>query len=292
MKNLETMYIISWFGNTNEIKEKRRKYHLKQIQWAKNNNLNTYILPQFYNKSDYVDGINYIETGVGHLLIQPEARNILLKHFYNSSENYAIFADNDSILYEEGHCDSNDFFNIFNKIPLESLNDIDLFFPLNPQQMPFNKDFEKNAIEYKNNFVFKRCPDSKGSFLIVKNLKKFYNKEIYFDCDFISKERTLIAHEDQAFGFEFLKNGYSCYMLKNIVLNELTGNSSTWVDQKDRKAKNQFGKELLAKKFNLIKSAKGLYNYNEVYKHSNRPKIAYVTKNGSDFETFQNKWFE
>jgi hypothetical protein len=286
MANLERMYIISWFG-TGEIRSKRVEYHNKQVDWAIQQGLEVFVVAQHYEPNEYRSDVTYLEyqypEGIT-LFLPGEARNVCLKHYYQSDADFAIIADNDSILYDgEQHCDSKDFVKVFNSIELSNLAPVDLFVPLNPRRMPFSKTISDNQTLFDNNLVFHRTPDAKGSFIVTKNIKKHYGLELYYDESFVNPDRTLIPLEDVDFGMNFLYNGLSLYMLHNIILKELASTTSTWTATDDRKDMFPAGKNLMATKYN-IPLIDGNMNYKEFYKRSKaKQSKLYVSKGGNAF---------
>lgn len=280
-KNLDRIYIISWFGNS-DVREKRVEYHNRQVDWAIGQGLDVFVLPQYYNQEEFRSDVTYINCvypeGI-ELFLPGEARNILLKHFYASDSNFAIFADNDAVLYDgDQHCDSRDFAAKFNAIPLKSLEHVDLFVPLNPRKMPFSKTIEDNQSLFDDNFVFHRNPDAKGSFLVVKNIKKSYDTEIYYDEAFKTPERKLIPLEDVDFGLNFMYHGYSSYMLHNIILKEYASLCSTWTATDDRVGEFPKGREIICKKYSLSMNDKGHIIYKQMYNRSKGQPKLYVKK--------------
>lgn len=280
--NLERMYIISWFGN-DDVRDKRIEYHQKQIEWARKNNLDIYVFSQEYQPNEFIDGVNYLNHNNTNVLLPAEARNICLQHFYASNCDYAIIADNDSILHDgEQHGDSKDFVEIFNSIPFDELKEVDFFFPLNPGKIPFTKTFQKNNFQFENFLIFERNTDSKGSFCVLKNLKKHYNDTIYYDeINFMTKDRQIITHEDVDFGLQILDNGYGCYMLKNIILKEFASSASTWTDSTERSMVMNTGKDIIKRKYKLDDSSKNM-DYSVLYEKNNRTKKLMISKHKTD----------
>jgi len=243
---LQKIYIISWFGT--DKRDKRKKNHELQIDWCIKNKLQPYVLPQQYLMDDRLPTVNYLPEP-NKLLLPSEARNLCLKEFYNSDDDFAIFADNDSVLHDgEKYCDSSDFVSKFNNIDMSELCGVDLFFPLNPGKTPFTKTYTELSDQLSKYFIFMRIYDSKGSMLILRNLKKFYNLEIYFDeNNYKDENNKIITHEDVDFGVQISKHLLGCHMLLNVVLKEM--GSSTWTN--DRSDTHNLGKTILARKHNL-----------------------------------------
>lgn len=276
--NLKSMYIISWFGN-GENRDKRVQYHNIQVDWALAQGLTVYVVAQHYKEGEHRSDVTYLDytypNGIS-LFLPGEARNVCLRHFYSTDDDFAIIADNDAILYDgPQHCDSKNFVSVFNAVNAAELKPVDLFVPLNPRRMPFSATITNNKNMFDENLVFHRTPDSKGSFLVVKNIKKHHNKELFFDESFVNPDRTLIPLEDVDFGMNFLFNGLTLYMLHNIMLKELASSSSTWTATEDRKDMFPAGKNIMAEKYGIPLNSKGNIAYKEFYKRSPRsqPKI-------------------
>lgn len=288
MANINRAFIINWFGTDDKIKSARRKYHTNQIDWLVEKGLDATIFPQEYEQSDYDVRVKYIEHSYNHVLFPGEARNELLNIFYDSDEDYAIFADSDSILWnDDKHLDSKDFIDIFNNIPMKELSDIDLIVPVAPNEEPFNSFWNDNRELVANNLVFERKPCIKGSLFILKNLNKHYRTKLFFDTENFAKiendQRKMIAGEDNDFSLNLLKNGFGSYVCRNIVLKEFASlNNSTWSNNNI----SNYGKprEIWSRKYGL--SERG---YKEIYKTNFKPKKVIVPK---DSNTIWNSLFD
>lgn len=262
---LNKIYIISYFGVNR--REKRKYCHHQQLDWCFKNNLEVIVYPQFYNDDEYVSGVTYLDH-TNNLLLPAEARNICLKHFYNTNDDFAIFADNDSILYTgEKYCDSSDFVEKFNKLHIRDLNKIDYFFPLNPGKIPFTKMLVDNKKVFDTNFVFSRNYDSKGSFAVLKNLRKFYNLDVYYDeVNYVDESGKIIPNEDVDFAIRIAKQNLGVFRLDNIILKEC-GTISTWAT--DRGNQHKIGKAITARLHNLpIKNNR--ISYRSLHSTSNK----------------------
>jgi hypothetical protein len=272
------MYIISYFG-TGDVRSKRVEHHKKQIDWAKQQGLTPVVCAQEYQEHEYLPDVEYpvkLKTRV----LPAEARNMLLGLFYNSNEDFAVFADNDSVLYDkEHHVFSKDFNQKFQQLSVEQLRHVDMFFPLNPGKVPFTADVEKNKMLYETNWVFQRHTDSKGSFLVVKNIKKHYGKEIYFDEDYRNSDGSMMSHEDIDFACQFLSEGLKTYQCKNLILKEFSVQHSTWARNDARGDMQHAGKKRLQEKFQLPVNSQGVAQYKRLYTHV--PQTLYIPVSGN-----------
>lgn len=253
------IYIISWFGNS-DLKEKRKASHKRQIEWAINAGLTPVVFAQNYEDDEYLPHVEYIKHQ-GKVLLPGEARNKLLEVFYNTDEDFAVFADNDTYLYKGEKYGGNDsFVETFRNIPLENLSDVDLFVPVNPANQPFTKDLTDNAEADKISWRFRPTFMTKTSMFVTKNIKKHHNKEIYFDERFVNPDGTLIACEDQNFGIEFIQNDLGVFICNNIIMKEeeATSSKSTWsshLTAEKRWERTSAGLNFIAEIWNLPKQS-------------------------------------
>lgn len=250
------MYIISWFGD-NQTTQKRIEIHDRQLQWAFTNGLRPVVFAQHYKDEYYRENVEYIKHA-GQLMLPGEARNALLKHFYNSDEDYAIFSDNDCYLYKGEKYGANDHFvSTFRKIPFENLANIDLFTPLDPSNKPFTKELAENKTQDEVRWRFSPAFIAQGIF-VLKNLRKHHGLEIYFDDAFVKSDRTILACEDQDFPINMIYNNLGTFTLNNIIKKEEAASSnSTWIGsaKEERWARTVEGLDFIAKKYKLPKQS-------------------------------------
>lgn len=278
---LTTAYIISWFGR-DDVKQKRQQYHSHQLDWCSQHGLQAHVLAQEYSDSDYAATAVYTKN-IGALMFPGTARNQLLEQFYNSDQDYAVFADNDSILHSGvQHCDSRNFIELFRTISLEKLGSVDALFPINPANQPFNKTYQENPTLFADNLVFRRSTAFKGSWFILKNLKKFYGQELYYDqASFTDSQGKMIGGEDVDFGLQMLKNNLGVYQCQNIILKELGHTVSTWTQGARGHGAPEVkdaGKNVLLKKYNLTTNKAGHIQFRDVYKNNPNPAKLIVAK--------------
>jgi hypothetical protein len=249
---LNNVYIISWFGNDASLVERRKAIHEKQLEWAAAHKLNPIVLAQGYKKNDYVDGVTYIKPKTKKILLPGNARNLLLKHFYKSGEDFAVFADNDTILYEDTqHGDSARFVEILRGMDIADFEKIDLIVAQNPSRNAFRTEL-RNTL-YKKNLLFRRTYKMNGAMFFLKNLKTYHSKELYFDEVNFEKDGKLITGEDCDFVVNALHNGLGCYHTFCAIFNEMARSHSTWAENvEERRVANdalplmnaKYGKEL------------------------------------------------
>ncbi len=226
---LSKIYIISWFGNDTELRAKRKEIHKKQVEWVYSHNLHPVIYAQEYEPDDFLVGPTYV-VNTGYLKHPGPARNILLKNFYDSDDDYAVFADNDSLLYEgERYGNTNDFFKKLRSLDIKDpdFSNVDIIGVTNPGRSPFREETEKPI--YNDNLVFKRTTQLKGSMFLVRNRKKFYNRELVFDEEnFVNEQGKMIGGEELCFAVDAMMTGLGVFTTFNAILKELASNQSTW----------------------------------------------------------------
>ena len=237
---IKTAYIISWFGNDKKGGQKRRKYHNEQVDWFLKKGIKLCILAQHYSDDDYIqnENVKYIVHDEENVVLTPgQARNKLLDEFYNSDEDFAIFADNDSVLRDPDN--SLSFFDEMNKQPAADYKAVDLFVPINPINEPFTKKWEEGKELYDNNHVFVRHTNIKGSLFFLRNLKKFYDLELKFAPEYDKSDSGgILGGEDGDFALMLISEGYGVYKNENVVLRELGSDSySTWSSSRDVRVK-------------------------------------------------------
>jgi len=247
------IYIISWFGNGNNL-EKRIRYHDNQLDWCHKNKLEPVIFAQNYKDEYYRSNVTYIKYN-GQVLRFGEARDQLLKIFYQTDDDFAIFADNDAFLYEGSKYGDNDrFVQMMQEMDINQFDHVDCFYPINPAFVPFTKDLKKHKISDQTSWRM-RPGYVAAQFFVLKNLKKFYNKEFYYDSNFVLPDRSILPAEDQEFAVNLIHNGYTSFACPNLIKKDqgLHNSDSTWSNH-DREVWRQKciqGLTYIAKKYDL-----------------------------------------
>lgn len=276
------IYIISYLGGEAQ-RHRRREIHTDQIDWALSQGLNVHVVNQEYQAGDWDDRVVYIGDNV--LRSPGGARNVALRHFYRGDDDWAIFADNDSITGNT--VPGQDWLTVFRSMPLDQLQQVDCFQPVNGGRTPFNKRIRDDLRTHQENLWFDRTPILKGSFFVLKNLRKHANLELFQEEDWICDPDTgaRIGMEDTRFGLELLRAGMSNYVMWNAKLKER--GDSTWLRKEDRGARAaavHAGKKYIAEYFGLewIPERNRVKNYNPIYNRSTRPKKLLVPLSPDD----------
>lgn len=265
------IYIISWFGKNKP--EKREYNHGRQMEWVKANGLTPYVVCQEYEDHQRRDDVTYL--GNNEKLLPGEARNIAKEHFFNSDEDWAIFADDDS--WSLNINEDQNWLDLFDK----DLSQIDCFVPQG-HMVPYVKQYNDMGQVGVDNYVFKRLNRLKSSFYVLRNTRKHYG----FDAAY--ERPRLIPSEDVQYGFSMITKGMGVYTCMNIKLIERYSESTWALD--DRREKTDQVLTELAKEYNIpVKvTEKGLQvtRYDELWKNNDHPKKVLVPINT------ESEWFE
>jgi len=254
-----SIYIIAYHGTDLETRQIRSDNHNKQIEfWLDyDSEIVIRILAQDFGANEYWDHprIEYIDRL--DIPIPPaSARNVLLNHFYNGNEDWAIFADSDAILnlhpnFVHTHINICD---ILRKFP-DNFKDVDLFWPHwdgRPGDGAFYDKFNNVDPAYKDiHWDTELCFDRKfgsmkGTLFFLKN----NDKRIMMDTNFNGNSQ-IIPGEDDEFAVAMAMNHCNTYILRNIMLKEFTAGSTHAGEQSTRKAQMLKGDDIIKEKYNL-----------------------------------------
>lgn len=214
--------IISYLPN-NEVRTKRLEASRFQIEFMHNLLPNTQIMvvAQAYDESEYIDEdyIEYIkyDKGIG----AGQARNVILKKFYNSNYDILFLCDDDTIWWDRYGANAFliDFFEDLTKFQY-----IDAVSAVEPEYHPYKKlnyQDKGNLTHYK---FEPRELNSGSATSLIKNIKKLYGKEIYYpDTDANKGE----GREDIEFLLEWLKQGLTWYTMQTWIRKSLCFDKSS-----------------------------------------------------------------
>jgi hypothetical protein len=262
-------YINSYLPQDPKIREIRWQGILQQKDWLKKINATPhYIATNWFDEEEKV-AENYGSVERHTSLSFIEARRIQMDLLCNSNDDWGLLLDDDSILDERTNL------GIFQQ--LDKLTGIDLFCARS-KHIAIGGGF-KRAFEDKwasSRFRFERTTAFKGSFMVCRNTKKFYNKIIHAPS-------TIQTGEDVALAFKFIENNLGAYMCLNIVLEEL-GVQGTWMNRFNRE-RNDWKKEF-ADHFQDIELVNGNLECKRFYnKHFSKSAIE-IDLNVSDIFEF------
>ena len=253
------IYIIAYHGNDPETRQKRSDNHNKQIEWwlDYDDKIEIRILAQDFSENEYWDNdrVTYVDR-LDSPTPPASARNILLNHFYDKDEEWAVFADSDAILnlhpnFVHTHINICDILRTFP----DNFKDVDLFWPHwdgRPGDGAFydkfnNVDPNYKSIDWNTELCFDRKFGSmKGTMFFLKN----NDKRIMMDESF-NGTGQIIPGEDDEFAIAMALANYKTYILRNIMLKEFTAGSTHAGEQSTRKAEMLKGDDIIKQKHNL-----------------------------------------
>lgn len=149
-----------------------------------------------------------------------------LQALYASGADWGVIMDDDAVLYDSpAHNSGAAFFAEMALNGTEAYSEVDVFFPINPQKIGFNPIWRKDPILFRDNHVFVRNHDLKGSLFVVRNFPKFGRPPVYPPADF------LLHGEDILFAVEALANGCTVMRCNNTVLKEFSSVSHFGADR-------------------------------------------------------------
>lgn len=226
----ERAYITSWLGPNAKHLQRRKDDHKRQLDWCDKVGLKPVVFAQEYSPEDFQTGVEYI-VNEGPLMIADSAKTVLLQTFYKTDEDFGLMLDDDSVLYsgDPKYADGNSFIEKMKDLPIEKFQHIDMFFPISPRHEPFSKFVADNKEKLEMNFYFEYSIRAKGSMIFLKNIKKHHDKEILISGERHRDETgTFVGGGDMYFAYECVFNGLGVYKCKNIILNDLGSNYSSW----------------------------------------------------------------
>ncbi len=182
-------------------------------------------------------------TRVGQRILI-ENRLDCLKQLYASNFDWGIIMDDDAVLMQaENHNSSYRLFSEMAENGVTAYDGVDVFAPIYGRKVPFNKELNGSGNPYTANHVFKKNTDLKGSMIVVRNFVKEGREPLL-------PEPSFRCHgEDTYFVLKAVSLGYSTMTCWNMVLEELSGESTFAVGDDDRTAKMRDGHERLVSEF-------------------------------------------
>lgn len=212
---------ISYLPN-NELRTKRLTAARTQIEWFNKILPNTKIISvcQAYTDAECnIEGVEYIrfENGIG----AGKARNIILEKFYQSDYDWLLLCDDDTILDDKYHYE-----NFIEELSNneKKFSGIDAVSAIEPEYHPY----KKLNYEDKGNLThFKFEPrelNSGSATSFIRNIKKFYGKEIYFPNIDANKGE---GREDMEMLFSWLKAGLTWYNMDTMIRKSLCFDKSS-----------------------------------------------------------------
>ena len=183
------------------------------------------IYDQCYTEKDYLQGVTYIgNTKYKEGFIKP--RNELLKYFYNSDYDYAVWMDANKTVSKTA---LNDFNTLIDAIKNDKIELDAIFSTIGINISPERMEIKKRPDYFKYIYLLYKI---RGYYyfhgMFMKNYKKYYDDEIYISdkCDVWKG-----LNEDVYFAI-LLRKIYKTYLCPTIVINTPSSNTSTWMTNK------------------------------------------------------------
>ena len=223
--------IISYLPDNPELRSNRLDKHKRQLELFKTLNVPIFIVAQNYKQEELsnIPNINYYvtEKGIG----PANARNILLQTFYNSQEDYMMLCDDDIVFYE--YYGIRDFFNELITNPNKFINDLDYIRGVMASKVPFKQTVYDQRLNLTHYVFEDRDTIGTTALAIVKNFKKYYNKEIYYEDLNVSEGN---GYEDKDFCCKLKINNIKTHVLDTFILKAFnyTDNSTLFNTYEDR----------------------------------------------------------
>lgn len=213
---------ISYLPN-NELRTKRFEAARTQIEWLHKVLPNVKITSVLQNytdaERDLIKSDNII--GFSNPIGAGKARNLILEKFYNSDYDWLFLCDDDTILDDKYHYE-----NFIEELSNneKKFSGIDAVSAIEPEYHPYKKlNYEdKGNLTY---FKFEPRELNSGSATsFIRNIKKFYGKEIYFPNIDANKGE---GREDMEMLFSWLKAGLTWYNMDTMIRKSLCFDKSS-----------------------------------------------------------------
>ncbi len=213
---------ISYLPN-NELRTKRFEAARTQIEWLYKVLPNVKITSVLQNYTDAErdlikpDDIISFSKPIG----AGKARNLILEKFYKSDYDWLFLCDDDTILDDKYHYE-----NFIEELSNneKKFSGIDAVSAIEPEYHPY----KKLNYEDKGNLThFKFEPrelNSGSATSFIRNIKKFYGKEIYFPNIDANKGE---GREDMEMLFSWLKAGLTWYNMDTMIRKSLCFDKSS-----------------------------------------------------------------
>lgn len=223
------VYIISFNGERgSDVRQQRFEFHNDQVErWlAYSPQAEVNILAMEYDDTDFIHNprVKYVDKLDTKLPIA-EARNVLLNHFYDSNDEWAVFCDNDGYihLHDKFPHTHIDMLSILETYP-QNFEGIDLFFPHwagRPGDGAFydlydNTKSNEEITDWNNELLFEwNYARMKGTVFFLRNHKERTQMSTKFNV-----QGATIPGEDDEFALHMTLQNKGVYILRNIQLGE------------------------------------------------------------------------
>ena len=237
--------IISYLPDNEQIRQQRLKYHRKQLEQLLKLDCEINIVAQNYRYEDFLENENIkyfiFRKGIG----VSKARNILLRNFYRSNEDWMYMCDDDAYYYP--YYDIDIFFDELKTTPQKFIQ-LDLIRGKFASKLPFKKVIYEEPDNKYNYCFFDENSIGTTALCIIKNFRKYYNKEFYYnEMDFTKGE----GYEDKDFCCLLKLNRIKTHVLQTFIMNtyNYTDNSTLFNSYEDRMKFHQNNNSNIFKKY-------------------------------------------
>lgn len=231
--------IISYLPSELELRSKRIKVHVKQC--LRLNDLypefDVVQIDQGYEPADVdtfnsvlVNGNRSVKHEMYDKLGTSKARNVLLNMFYNSSYEYMLLMDDDTLIYP--YYNASMFFD--DLLNFKDRSEIGMIRPLVPLMKPFKRDnYKEKDVIYNYWILGSSLGINPSGMVVLSNIKKNFGKEVYFNE---SMNGSGNGYEDYDFVLTLRELGIPTYTCKQLIVNPmLPDNSVTFQNTEERK---------------------------------------------------------
>lgn len=242
--------IISYLPNDNELRTKRLQAHIKQLEWLKEwyPGIDINCIYQNYKEEEipkeFITSYEEYTNGIG----AAASRNVLLEKFYHSDKDYMLLLDDDRLMYD--YYDAKNFIN--DLIAVEKPNTVPIVMPLDPRFSPFKQENYRSKHIVETDWIIERNTSIMCSGIyIIGNIKKYHDKEIYFDENMDAAKSE--GYEDADFLLQFMRNKLGVYKCKQLIVKSLNSEDSVIFDgMTDRLNRHKQNLKALADKYSDI----------------------------------------
>ena len=240
---MKAIHIIAYHGSRDnaETRNKRSVNHNKQVEWwlDYDKELEIRILAMDFDEVEYWNDprVVYIDR-LDNPIPPASARNVLFNYFYDTNEEWGIFADSDAILNMHPNFDHTHI-NIVDALRSNpgKFSDVTLFSPHNDQRPGDGAFYDKfngvdkdyKDVDWNAEFVFDRkLTHMKGTMFFLRNNPERLMMDEYFNVHPLGT-KPILGGDDDEFIVSCVMANKGTYMLRDIMLTEMTA-GSTWSD--------------------------------------------------------------
>lgn len=238
-----TVYMISYLGKDEKIIRDRVKYirttfkyYNEVVNGSEGHDITVRLLAQAWPQDlldEFVSSYDFLNLCcVPEPILPGPGRNMELREFYKSDDDFMFFSDDDLTVQMRGTGES--VFNFYEKYMQHIPADAIAFKPAQYVNPFIKKGYAISAFYPSANFA--------AGFFLIKNIRKLYGKEVYFP-------ENICALEDMAFNIELMSEGMQTYLCENPYLMFSVTSVLFNGDKEDRKRRNSSARLQIAADF-------------------------------------------